>query len=146
MNGATMQVMARTGEIDRWTPQALFDQLNMEFNFDIDVCASYQNHLCPRYYTIEDDALKQKWSGVCWMNPPYGRQISAWMEKAYLSSLKGVTVVCLIPSRTDTEWFHKFAMKGELRFIKGRVSFIAGHKSHAPFPSAIVIFRSAKAK
>jgi hypothetical protein len=74
------------------------------------------------------------------MNPPYGRGISVWMEKAYNESRQGALVVCLIPSRTDTLWWHNYAMKGEIRFIKGRIKF-GGHENPAPFPSAVVIFR-----
>ena len=88
---------------------------------------------------IYDYGLKQKWEGICWMNPPYGREISKWMKKAYEESLNGATIVCLVPSRTDTIWWHEYAMKGEVRLIKGRLRF-KGAQSSAPFPSAIVIF------
>ena len=120
------------------TPQDFFDNLNSEFGFDTDVCAIESNAKCARYYTPEMDGLKQKWTGVCWMNPPYGRTIGAWMRKAYTSA---ATVVCLVPARTDTRWWHDYAIKGEIRFIKGRLKF-GGSKNSAPFPSAIVIFRN----
>ena len=126
------------------TPQDFFDKLNDEFHFDIDVCASKENAKCKKYYTIEDDGLSQTWHGVCWMNPPYGREISKWMRKAYESSLNGdgATVVCLVPSRTDTRWWHDYAMKADvIRYVKGRLKF-DGHKNSAPFPSAVVIFNS----
>ncbi len=130
---------------DFWaTPQSLFDQLNEEFNFDLDVCASEDNHKCANYYDKQTDGLKQKWEGTCWCNPPYGRsEIDKWMKKAYESSLEGAIVVCLIPSSTDTRWWHDFVMQGEIRFIKGRVKFeIAGRDtSPAPFSSVIVVFR-----
>ena len=74
------------------------------------------------------------------MNPPYGRTIKSWMKKAYEESLKGVTVVCLVPSRTDTIWWHDYAVKGDIEFIKGRLKF-NGHKNSAPFPSAVVVFK-----
>jgi hypothetical protein len=86
------------------------------------------------------DGLQQKWKGVCWMNPPYGKEIKKWMKKAYESSLEGATVVCLVPSRTDTKWWHEYAMKGEIEFIKGRLKF-GGSKNSAPFPSAVVVFK-----
>src|SRR5262245_50599239 len=74
------------------------------------------------------------------MNPPYGREIALWMEKAFSSAQAGATVVCLVPSRTDSRWWHRFAMQGEVRFLAGRLRF--GNAAHcAPFPSAIVIFR-----
>ena len=130
------------------TPQDLFDKLDKEFNFDIDVCADAFNAKCKKYYSVEDDALSQTWKGYCFMNPPYGREISKWVKKAYESSgannpspFKGeATVVCLLPSRTDTKWWHDYVMKADtVKFIKGRLKF-DGHKNSAPFPSAIVIF------
>ena len=78
------------------------------------------------------------------MNPPYGREITKWMQKAYESSRQGVTVVCLVPSRTDTKWWHDYVMfADEIRFVKGRLKF-DGHKNSAPFPSAVVIFKGIK--
>lgn len=74
------------------------------------------------------------------MNPPYGSAIGDWMAKAYISSLQGATVVCLVPARTDMRWWHDFAMRGEIRFLQGRLNFGGGQNS-APFPSAVVIFR-----
>ncbi len=126
---------------DLWpTPQSFFDKLNAEFNFFTDVCASDDNAKCINYYTKETDGLAQKWAGSCWMNPPYGKTIGEWVKKAYESSLTGATVVCLVPARTDTKWFHDYAIKGEIRFIKGRLKFGKGD-SNAPFPSLLVIFR-----
>ena len=75
------------------------------------------------------------------MNPPYGRTIKAWMRKAWESSQDGATVVCLVPARTDTAWWHDYAMKGEIRYVRGRLKF-GGHKNSAPFPCAVVIFRT----
>tara|TARA_Y100000004_G_scaffold115285_1_gene129462 strand:+ start:126 stop:605 length:480 start_codon:yes stop_codon:yes gene_type:complete len=130
------------------TPQDLFDKLDKEFNFDIDVCADASNAKCKKYYSVEDDALSQTWKGYCFMNPPYGREISKWVKKAYESGgadnpspFKGeATVVCLLPSRTDTKWWHDYVMKADtVKFIKGRLKF-DGHKNSAPFPSAIVVF------
>lgn len=129
---------------DEWgTPQKLFDELNERFEFDVDVCANAENAKCRRYFSKEEDGLKQDWTQfkTCWMNPPYGRQIGSWIEKAYETSLHGTTVVCLLPSRTDTRWFHDYCVKGDITFIKGRLKFNDG-KVPAPFPSMIVIFRS----
>lgn len=126
---------------DEWaTPQELFDQLNAEFSFTLDVCATADNAKCERYFTPELDALLQDWHGVCWMNPPYGRRIGRWLRKAHESSLAGATVVCLIPSRTDTAWWHDYVMRGEIRFVRGRLYFNDG-PGRSPFPSAIVVFR-----
>ncbi len=74
-----------------------------------------------KYFTPEMDGLKQEWNGTCWMNPPYGRGIGKWVKKAYESSLTGSTVVCLLPARTDTRWWHDYCMKGEIRLVKGRL-------------------------
>ena len=138
------EVMFSSASDDWETPQAFFDDLNAEFNFTFDVCASDKNHKTEEYYPEDVDGLTQKWLGTCWMNPPYGRTIGLWMKKAYESSLQGATVVCLIPSRTDTKWWHDYAVKGEIRFVKGRLKF-GGHKNSAPFPSAVVIFHHASA-
>lgn len=130
-----------SSESQDWeTPDELFLILDKEFGFTIDVCASSENTKCSRYYTKEDNALIQKWEGICWMNPPYGREIGKWVQKAYESSLDGATVVCLLPSRTDTKWWHEYCMKGEIRFIKGRLKF-GNSTNSAPFPSVIVVFR-----
>jgi phage N-6-adenine-methyltransferase len=130
-----------SSKTDMWeTPQALFDELNKEFGFEVDVCAVKENAKCDKYFTPEDDGLAQQWRGVCWMNPPYGRQIKKWMQKAYDSSKEGATVVCLVPSRTDTAWWQDIAMKGDIRFLRGRLKF-GDAKTGAPFPSALVIFR-----
>ncbi len=129
-----------TSQTDLWaTPQDFFDKLNKEFKFELDVCAIEENAKCEKYFTPEIDGLKQEWNGNVWMNPPYGRSIGTWMKKAYESSLDGAMVVCLIPARTDTKWWHEYCMKGEIRFIKGRLKF-GGSKNSAPFPSAVVIF------
>lgn len=127
---------------DMWvTPQVTFDELDREFGFQTDVCAIAENAKCADYYTPEQDGLQQNWRGVCWMNPPYGREIGKWVRKAYESSLAGATVVCLVPARTDTAWWHDYAMRGEVRFIRGRLRFSDHHKD-APFPCAIVVFRA----
>ncbi|MBX9792576.1 MAG: phage N-6-adenine-methyltransferase [Pirellulales bacterium] len=126
---------------DVWaTPQDVFALLDAEFHFDLDVCALPANAKCRRYFTPKQDGLKQEWTGVCWMNPPYGREIGKWMKKALVASLKGATVVCLVPARCDTAWWHEYATRGEIRFIRGRLKF-GSASSAAPFPSAIVIFR-----
>lgn len=94
---------------DMWeTPQYLFDELDKEFHFTLDVCATPENAKCSNYYTKEQDGLAQPWKGVVWCNPPYGRQISQWVRRAWISSACGTTVVMLIPARTDTRWFHEY--------------------------------------
>lgn len=123
------------------TPQWLFDELNKEFNFDLDPCSTHDNAKCLKHFTLEDDGLSKSWRGHnVFMNPPYGRQIGLWVRKAYEESTLGATVVCLVPARTDTKWWHEYAALGEVRFLRGRVKF-GGSKHGAPFPSAVVIFK-----
>src|SRR3990167_8607441 len=130
------QAMFTSNSIEWYTPQDFFDKLNTEFQFTLDVCANEISKKCSRYFDKQTDGLAQDWTGdICYMNPPYGKEIYRWMEKAYRSSLGGATVVCLVPSRTDPRWWHDFSMKGEIRFIKGRLKF-ANSKFVAPFPSA----------
>ena len=89
---------------DNWaTPQAVFDALDRELSFELDAAASPTNAKCRRFYTVDDDGLAQTWHGVVWLNPPYGRGIGAWLEKAADSAEAGATVVCLIPARTGWE-------------------------------------------
>jgi len=134
------------------TPKDFFARYDEVFNFEIDVCATDENALVSSYWTKEDDALSKDWEGkVCWMNPPYGREIGKFMEKAYNESLKGAVVVCLVTSRTDTRWWHDYAMKGRIEFVRGRLRFInrtfpswrpdGNFKiSPAGFPSAVIVF------
>jgi phage N-6-adenine-methyltransferase len=141
------EVMFSSKTVEWETPQDLFDELNKEFDLQLDVCATNENRKCDNWYTKEIDGLGQNWSTWgynCWMNPPYGREIGKWVHKAYLQSQRGCTVVCLLPARTDTKWFHDFIYgKAEIRFIKGRLKF-GGCKNSAPFPSMIVIFQGVK--
>ena len=128
--------------IDWETPQALFDELDAEFHFQLDVCASPKNAKCEPFFTIQDDGLSRPWApyGSCWMNPPYGREIGRWVRKASEEAEYGCTVVGLVPARTDTAWWHDYviAKATEVRFLRGRVSFSGG--GPAPFPSAVVVW------
>lgn len=127
---------------DLWeTPQEFFNKLDAEFHFDLDVCAIPSNAKCQRYYTPEDDGLSQPWEGRVWCNPPYGRQISKWVQKAAQSAAEGAIVVMLLPARTDTKWFHNYIYgQREIRFVSGRLKF-GGSKNSAPFPSMVVVFK-----
>ena len=127
---------------DLWaTPQDFFDKLNRVFRFDLDVCAVPENAKCEQYYSPDNNGLLQDWFGVCWLNPPYGRVIAAWVEKAYRSAKEnGATVVCLLPARVDTRWWHDYCVNGEVHFLKGRLKF-GNATNSAPFPSAVVVFR-----
>lgn len=141
-----MNAIIYSSKNDEWcTPQETFNSLNEEFDFNLDPCATDENHKCDNYFTKEDNGLKQSWGGYrVFCNPPYS-EISQWVQKSYEESLKPNTiVVMLIPARTDTKYFHDYIYhRSEMRFIKGRLKF-SGSKNSAPFPSMIVIFRAAK--
>ena len=134
-----------TSDTSEWaTPQDFFDKLNAEFHFTLDPCATPENAKCGKFYTKEQNGLAQDWTGeTVFCNPPYGKEISAWVEKCYKHSLSGECAVMLIPSRTDTRWFHEWVYgKAELRFVKGRLRF-NDSKGSAPFPSLVVVYRGA---
>ena len=130
-----------SSKTDLWeTPKDLFDKLNNEFHFTLDVCATPENAKCDSFYTKEQDGLSQPWKGVVWCNPPYGKQIGSWVRRGFFASLSGNTVVMLLPARTDTRWFHEYIYgKAEIRFIRGRLKF-GGSKNSAPFPSMVAVF------
>lgn len=136
------QSLFSSANIEWETPQDFFDKLNAEFHFTLDPCALPETAKCKKYYTPNDDGLLQDWAGESvFCNPPYGRQLGAWVRKCREESWKPNTkVVMLIPARTDTLWFHTHIYnKAEVRFIKGRLKF-GGAKTSAPFPSMVVIF------
>ena len=141
---------------DTWdTPRDFFDRLNSEFNFTLDPCCYEHSAKCSKFFTPEIDGLSQSWAGeTVFMNPPYGRSIKDWVKKAYEESLNtNTTVVCLLPSRTDTKWFNNYILNtgAEVRFVAGRLKFEnrslpswkedGSHKlSPAPFPSVVIVF------
>lgn len=146
MDKSTLNVMFSSKSNEWETPKELFDKLNNEFKFTLDAAASDQNHKCERYFTIAEDGLKQNWAGErVWCNPPYS-EIAKWCEKAFNETKQENTlVVMLIPSRTDTKYFHNFIYhRAEIRFIKGRLKF-GNSKNSAPFPSMLVIYRGPQA-
>ena len=125
------------------TPEHLFKELDNEFHFTLDPCCTHENAKCKKHYTIEEDGLKKSWGGeTVFVNPPYGRQLSKWVKKSYEESRKENTiVVMLIPSRTDTSYFHDYILdKAEIRFIRGRLRF-GNATENAPFPSMVAIYR-----
>jgi phage N-6-adenine-methyltransferase len=123
------------------TPKDFFDNIDNEFHFTLDPCATPETAKCKKFYTKEDDGLKQDWTGeIVFCNPPYGSEIKNWVEKC---SKENAKVVMLIPARTDTKYFHEFIYQKpdvEIRFIKGRLKFGGKQKGSAPFPSMLVIF------
>lgn len=124
---------------EEWeTPQILFDSLNSIYHFTLDPCATDDNHKCDKYFTKSQNGLLQDWgTETVFCNPPYGRGIIKWVEKCY--NHKGISVM-LLPSRTDTKWFHEYCLPyGKIHFLKGRLKF-GGSNNSAPFPSIIVIF------
>lgn len=144
MDGAASVLLPPGGKTntDVWgTPKDLYSELDAEFGFTLDPCTDGTNAMCERFFDgLGECGLAEDWGReTVYMNPPY-TECEAWMRKAYLSAQGGATVVCLIPVRTDTAWWHDYAMRGEVRFIRGRLKF-GGATANAPFPSAIVVFR-----
>jgi phage N-6-adenine-methyltransferase len=119
------------------TPDELYSRLNEMFHFTRDVCASAENTKCPSFWSAENSCLDKKWDGVNWMNPPY-KNMKQFIKKAYDERSRAITV-CLIPARTNTQWWHNYCMKGEIYFICGRPKF-KGCKYGLPQPLALVVF------
>lgn len=146
MKGSQTLLRPQITRADWETPQWLFDQYHAQFAFTLDVCATADNAKCPRFFTPEVNGLKQDWGkDVCWMNPPYGREIAKWLTKARLARQAGATVVCLLPARTDTAWWHtdvEYAAD-EKHFLRGRLQFkrTDGKRSQAPFASVVAVYR-----
>ena len=143
----------KTSNDDTWsTPRAFFEKLDDEFMFGLDAAALSSSTLVPGNWYGPDhpdperrDAFTRSWhtdagGKPIWLNPPYGRTIGAWMGKANAEALSGGVVVCLVPARTDTNWWHNYCIQHEVRFIKGRLKF-GNQKNSAPFPSAVVVIR-----
>ena len=124
------------------TPQELFDELDREFDFELDPAASELNAKCCRYFDVDDDGLDQPWAPArVFINPPYGRGVGAWVKKAAEENKAGALVVMLLPARTDTAWFHEYIYgNAEIRFLRGRLKF-GGASNPAPFPSMLAIFK-----
>ena len=139
----TREILGSSRSVEWPTDPGVFAELDREFEFDLDPCATPENAKCERYFTEAENGLAQTWTGRVFMNPPYGRDIGAWMAKAWEASQTTATLVCcLVPSRTDTAWWHEYAERGEVRFLRGRLRF-GGSENSAPFPSAVVVFRNA---
>ena len=137
-------VLLSSKKMDWATPQDFFDKLDAEFHFTLDPCADDQNHKCEKYFTEEQDGLKQDWSGErVFCNPPYGRDVPKWVKKCVDETTTGncLLAVMLLHARTDTRWFHDYIYHkaDEVRFIKGRLKF-GGQTTNAPFPSMVVVF------
>ena len=127
---------------DQWaTPQAFFNEWDDIYHFELDVCADASNAKCRRYFSEQDNGLAQNWAPYrCWMNPPYGREIRRWIQKAYQESLRGATVVCLLPARTDTAWWHEYIIPfAKMTFVRGRLKFGDATNS-TPFASVVAVF------
>lgn len=131
----------KSNTVEWETPQSVFAPLHSEFRFTLDVAATVENAKCQRFWTKQDDGLLQPWDGVCWMNPPYGRDVPRWLERALSESRRGTTTVALIPARTNTGWFHDLCLAvAEVRFVRGRPKF--GDSDHGlPLPLAVVVYR-----
>jgi site-specific DNA-methyltransferase (adenine-specific) len=135
--------MPKSKSLEWETPQYLFDELNREFNFTLDPCATVENAKCKKFYTVEDNGLSKSWKGESvFLNPPYGAPLKLWVRKAFYSARFCKVIVALLPVRTGNKWFHSYIYnKAEIRFLKGRLKF--SNKQSAPFDNMIVIWRKA---
>lgn len=127
------------------TPKAVFDKLNAEFRFQVDVCAEAENTKC-KFFFDRSFSLSCSWKGTCWLNPPYGKEIHLWLAKAREAAYKGATVVALIPGRTNAPWWHEHVMKAEeIRFVRKKMSFHSpdGKRGVPGWGAVIAIFRPA---
>ncbi len=139
-----MSAYMPVSQTDDWaTPQNLFDELDAIHNFTLDVAASSTNHKTDKWFGLDHDdpelrdGLQMSWAGeTVWCNPPYGRVIKQWVKKAHEES-KHASIVMLLPARTDTAWFHDYAVRHKVTFIRGRLKFGNGLVG-APFPSILV--------
>ena len=133
-------------KMDYCTPQDVFDKLNKEFHFALDAAATEKSAKCNKFFTLETDGLSQSWDcgGAVFCNPPYGREIGKWVQKAFEEAKGGHPIVLLIPARTDTSYFHDYVYgKAEIRFLRGRLHFEdedGNRYPPAPFPSMLVIY------
>nr|DAZ30550.1 MAG TPA: DNA N-6-adenine-methyltransferase [Caudoviricetes sp.] len=125
-----------------------FSNLNEKYHFKWDLAASDDNAKCNNYFTRDDNSLEQNWGGLdgnLFVNPPYGRELKLWVKKAAETHLKnGQYLVMLIPSRTDTSYWHDYIFNhAEIEFLRGRLKFEVDGVSGdpAPFPSALVIYK-----
>lgn len=147
------QALLSSKKMDYCTPQDFFDKLNEEFHFTLDAAATDKSAKCPNHYTPKTDGLKNTWNfgGAVFCNPPYGRDIGKWVRKAYQEAQYGITIVLLIPARTDTAYFHDYIFGyAEIRFVRGRIVFVdedgqpcrnkKGKPTVAPFPSAVIVY------
>jgi len=146
MDKNTQETIFSSKSTEWTTPQDFYNKLNRDFGpFTLDPCSDGANNKTSKHFTAKDDGLNKSWArNRVFMNPPYGRAIKDWLKKAYEEGKKpNTTVVCLIPARTDTKYWHDYVMKAQaIYFIKGRLKF-GDSENSAPFPSAVVIFTSA---
>ena len=139
----TISPVLYSSRSEEWaTPLTFFAELDREFGFTLDPCATRQNAKCSTFYTKSENGLDQDWGDhIVFCNPPYGRNISLWARKCFEAAEQGATIVLLVHSRTDTRFFHDWIYgKAELRFVRGRLKFGDGKQS-APFPSLVAIYR-----
>lgn len=141
MQKSAVETMFSSKSPEWSTPSDFFQTYDSIYHFDLDPACTHANAKCEKHYTIAEDGLSQNWGGCrVWLNPPYGREIGKWVQKAYQEGQKDNTlVVCLLPARTDTAWFHDYCKQGRIEFIRGRLKF-GGSQNSAPFPSMVVVF------
>lgn len=151
--GFYSQEVFKSSQVDTWTtPKDFYLELNNEFDFGLDAAALESSSLVPSNWYGPDHPIKERrdafecfWVNdakgkTIWLNPPYGKTINKWMAKANEEGKRGGVIVCLVPARTDTKWWHSYCIQHEVRFVRGRLKF-GNQKNAAPFPSAVVIIK-----
>ena len=152
MDKSTQKTMFSSNSIEWGTPKDFYSSLNDRFQFTLDAAATKENAKCSQFFSIEDDSLTKNWEGnIVFLNPPYGRQIGMWVEKAFVEGQKENTIVVMVlPARVDTKYYHEFCMRAkEVHFVKGRLKFENESLKKgvpAPFPSMVVVFDGAHSK
>lgn len=146
MDSVSIQTLMSSVSEEYETPLDFYNKLSQRYGpFDLDPAATAANAKAPKFYTKVDDGLAQSWFGSVYVNPPYGRDISRWIQKA-ITEVYSVgscdRVVMLLPARTDTKWFHELVWDNadKILFVKGRLNFV-GASSSAPFPSIVAVFQ-----
>lgn len=137
------RIRAHAGRRDDWeTPPRVFERIAERFGpFALDAAALPCNAKVAPFYTPDDDGLILPWLNPTFCNPPYGRALPAWLKKAIREQARGITSVLLLPSNTDTAWFHDLVLPyAALEFVRGRINFV-GSPSRNTKGSIIAVYR-----
>lgn len=129
------------------TPGWLFDALDKEYGFQLDVCAEDWNAKCRAYWTEKENGLEKRWRKVNWLNPPYSGKypVTHWLNKALVEMEKGNRTIAILKNDPSTRWYCDYVLRATSIYIitGARVQFEPppGVKaSSCAFPSILVDF------